>query len=105
MEKQEGIANAKIQELQSQNSNLSTRLASSEQAHNKLITEHELLKQQNEDNLRLVNELRANLSEKSRSLDQMTDSFNKIDKENLQNNLAKKEFEKELQAATSSNSN
>ena len=35
----------------------------------------------------------------------MTDSFNKIDKENLQNNLAKKEFEKELQAATSSNSN
>ena len=105
LEKQEGIANAKIQQLQDQNSDLSTRLKSSEQAHNKLITEHELLKQQNEENLRLINELRANLGEKSKSLDKMTDSFNKIDKENLQNNLAKKEFEKELMAATSSNSN
>ena len=26
----------------------------------------------------------------------MTDSFNKVDKENLQNNMGKKEFEKEL---------
>ena len=29
----------------------------------------------------------------------MTDKFNKVDKENLQNNLEKKEFEKELQTA------
>ena len=29
----------------------------------------------------------------------MTDSFNKVDKENLSNNMGKKEFEKELETA------
>ena len=53
----------------------------------------------------LINELKGSEVEKSKSFDKMTDSLDKIDKENLQNNLAKQEFEKVLQAAFSSNSN
>ena len=45
VEKLESISNAKITDLQNQNSDLSSRLYSSEKAHNMLNTEHELLKQ------------------------------------------------------------
>ena len=58
VEKLESISNAKITDLQNQNSDLSSRLQASEKAHNMLNTEHELLKQQNEENLRLINDLK-----------------------------------------------
>ena len=69
VEKLESISNAKISELQSSNNDLTNRLNASEKAHNKLTTEHEVLKQQNEENLRLINELRTNLNERTKSLD------------------------------------
>ena len=45
VEKLESISNAKITDLQNQNSDFSSRLQASEKAHNILNTEHELLKQ------------------------------------------------------------
>ena len=70
---------------------------------NDLNTQCELLKQQNDEKAREISSLKSQLHDITTKFDSMTEAFNKVDKENLKNNMGKNEFEKELEASKAEN--